>query len=204
MMLAFRARPHVFPAAFQGASPVAAASWFKYTRLAFLAQPKADRQLYRLLKRQQVARIVEIGIRTIERTASLIEVAQRFAPEGNVAYTGLDWFDARPAEQSPLTLKQTHTALKGTSAKVRLVPGAPAQSLVAVANAHQNTQLLLIASSVTDEELESAWYYVPRMLRAESLIMREWVNREGEPAYRQISVSDLADRAESAARRRAA
>ena len=183
---------------------MAAASWFKYSRLAFISKPKADRQLYRLAKRHQIARIVEVGIRSIAQTTSLIEVAQRFAAEGKVAYTGLDWFDARPKEQTALTLKQTHAALQGSGAQVRLVPGPPASSLSAIANAHQNTQLLLIAETVTDHDLETAWFYVPRMLRASSLILRQRMDPNGQPTYIQISVSDLADRVERAARRRAA
>jgi hypothetical protein len=183
---------------------VAAASWFAYTYRAYLSHPKSDRQLYRLVKRHRAARIVEVGIRGIERTVSLVEVAQRFAPDKKVAYTGLDWFDARPADRSPLTLKQAHAVLAATGAQVRLAPGEPARSLANVANAHANTQLLLIAHTVTDEELENAWFYVPRMLRAESLVLRERLTVDGGAEYRTISVTELADRVERAARRRAA
>jgi hypothetical protein len=183
---------------------VAAASWFKYFRLAYLSQPKSDRQLYRLAKQHQFARIVEVGIRSLEQSSLLIEVAQRFAPEKKVVYTGLDWFDARSGEQTPLTLKQAHATLHATGAQVRLVPGAPANSIAGIANAHANTQLVLIASSVTDEELEAAWFYVPRMLRPDSLILRQRLSSDGEPSYAVVSVADLADRVERAARRRAA
>ena len=183
---------------------MAAASLFKYFHAAFLSQPKADRQLYRLVKKNAIARIVEVGIRSVGQTTSLIQVAQRFAPDGKVAYTGLDWFDARPQEQLPLTLKKAHAALQTTGAQVRLVPGPPANSLASIANAHQNTQLLLIAETVSDQDLESAWFYVPRMLRATSLVFRERMSPNGQPTYIQISVSDLADRVERAARRRAA
>jgi hypothetical protein len=183
---------------------VAAASWLKYFRLAFLSQPKPERRVYRLVKRHQVTRIVEVGLRSIGQTKALIEVAQRFAPEGKVAYTGVDWFDARPQELSPLTLKQTHTALQATGAQIRLVPGAPGPSIRAIANAHQNTQLILIADSVSDHELESAWFYVPRMLRADSVILRQRMNSVNQPTFVELSVSDLAARVECSAHRRAA
>lgn len=183
---------------------MAAASWFKHFRLAYLSHPKSDRQLYRLAKRHKFARIVEVGLRSVEQSSLLIEVAQRFAPEKMVAYTGLDWFDARPAEQPPLTLKQTHAALHATGAQVRLVPGSPANSVAGIANAHANTQLLLIAGSVSDEELEAAWFFVPRMLRPDSIILRQRQGADGQPTYVELSVSNLADRVERAARRRAA
>src|SRR5438874_1074479 len=41
---------------------VAAANWFRYFQRAHLARPKSNRQLYRLVKRAQVCRIVEIGM----------------------------------------------------------------------------------------------------------------------------------------------
>ncbi len=103
---------------------MAAVGWLKFASLAYFSRPQADREVYRSLKRQAIARIVEVGIRDVARTCAMIEVAQRYAAEGKVAYTGLDWFDARPAGQAPLTLKLAHATLKATAAQVRLVPGA--------------------------------------------------------------------------------
>ncbi|MEX2317594.1 MAG: hypothetical protein WD669_10615 [Pirellulales bacterium] len=183
---------------------MAAASWLSYSYLAHFSRPKADRPLYRLVKRHQIGRIVEVGIRDIERTTSLIGVAQRFARDKKVAFTGLDWFDARPSHDSPLSLKRAHAALHATGAQIRLVPGAPARSLTAVANAHPNTELLLIAHSIAEDDLAAAWFYVPRMLRADSLVFREQLDAEGQPAWTRLSIAELATRAERAAIRRVA
>jgi hypothetical protein len=172
--------------------------------LAYFSRPKADREIYRLLKRQQITRIVEVGIRDLERTCTIIEVAQRFAADKQVAYTAMDWFDARPSDASPLTLKQAHTALKETGAQVRLVPGAPAKSISTVANAHLNTELLLVAESITDDDMSFAWFYVPRMLRANSLVFREKRDADGQMQLKRLSIAELATRAEQAALRRAA
>ena len=60
----------------------------------FLA-PRGNRQLYRLVKRHTICRIVEIGISNLARAESLIQVAQRFAGDKKVWYTGLDMFEAR-------------------------------------------------------------------------------------------------------------
>ena len=76
---------------------VAAANWFRYAYRAYFSQPRNVRQLYKLIKRNNVARIVEIGTSDVQRTVSLIEVAQRYAEGQKVFHTAVDGFDARPA-----------------------------------------------------------------------------------------------------------
>jgi hypothetical protein len=175
--------------------PVAAANWFRYTYLAHLSKPKSVRQLYRLVKRQQFCRIVEIGITDLKRSVSLVEVAQRFANGRTVLFTGIDWFEARGPEMSRLSLKEAYRALHGTGAKVRLAPGAPGSSIAAAANAHQNTDLILISSHVADSDLDSAWFYVPRMLHERSEVIRETISVTGDATYIRLSASEIAERA---------
>lgn len=174
---------------------MAAASWFRYTYLAHFSRPKSVRQLYRLIKRQQFCRIVEIGISDLARSVAMVEVAQRHAPGKTVLFTGIDWFEARATEMPPLSLKEAYRALHATGAKVRLAPGAPGVSLAAAANAHQNTDLILISAHVPDHELETAWFYVPRMLHARSEVMRENLAANGEPTFARIPASEIAERA---------
>ncbi len=132
---------------------MAAANWFRYTRLAHLSRPKSNRQLYRLVKRDRICRVVEIGISDLSRAVSMIEVAQRFAGDKKVWYTGIDWFEARQPSFVPLSLKEAYRVLRATEANVRMVPGAPASSLAAAANAHQNTDLILIGPDVSEIDL---------------------------------------------------
>ena len=47
----------------------------------------------------------------LERAESLIQVAQRFAGDKKVWYTGIDMFDARPTGRTPLALKETYRRL---------------------------------------------------------------------------------------------
>ena len=183
---------------------MAAARWFRYAYLARLSRPKAARQLFHLIKRQHVVRIVEIGISDTSRTQALIEVAQRYAGDQKVFHTGLDWFDARPAHVASLTLKEAYRVLHATGASVRLVPGCPGKSLGAVANAHQNTDLVLISSLVADEELKAAWFYIPRMLHEDSILFRERQGPEGEPAFERLMRSQVAEWAGQTGIRRAA
>lgn len=174
---------------------MAAANWFRYAYLAHIARPKSVRQLYRLVKRQQFCRIVEIGISDLARSVALVEVAQRYAAGKAVLFTGVDLFEARAAEMTPLSLKEAYRALHATGAKVRLAPGAPGSSLAAAANAHQNTDLILISANVPDSALESAWFYVPRMLHARSEVLRETRGQDGEPTFARIAASEIAERA---------
>jgi hypothetical protein len=174
---------------------VAAASWFRYAYFAHFSRPKSVRQLYRLVKRQQFCRIVEIGISDLKRSVSLVEIAQRYAAGRTVLFTGIDWFDARGPEMSPLSLKEAYRPLHATGAKVRLAPGSPGKSLAAAANAHQNTDLILISSHVPNSELADAWFYMPRMLHGRSEVIRESLVPGADPTFDRISASEIAERA---------
>jgi hypothetical protein len=184
--------------------PVAAANWFRYLYLAHASRPKSVRQLYRLAKRQKVCRIVEVGVSDVRRSVSLIEVAQRYAADKKVSFTGIDWFEVRAQELPALSLKEAYRVLRATEANVRLVPGTPGRSLAAAANAHQNTDLILISAIVPDDELKAAWFYVPRMLHAGSVVLRERREASGEPSFDRISSQQIATWAAGAAGRRAA
>ena len=183
---------------------MASVSWLKYAYLAHFSKPRSERQLYRLAKVHGFCRIVEVGVRSLERTISLIQVAQRFAENGKVAYTGIDWFDARPAEMSKLTLKDVHRGLQGTGAQVRLVPGEPGRSISTIANAHAHTGLILISSDVTDSALSSSWFYVPRMLDPLSIVVRERRDASGESTFEMVPIQQIVELAVRPAGRRAA
>jgi hypothetical protein len=172
---------------------VAAASWFRYVKLAYVSRPKGNRQLYRLVKRDRVCRIVEIGMSDLSRAVSLIEVAQRFAGDKKVFYTGIDGFDARHPSMSPLPLKETYRVLRATGANVRLVPGAVSASLTAAANAHQNTDLILIGPDVSESDLNGAWFYVPRMLNETSTVLSEHRTSDDQPAFVALTRSQIAE-----------
>ena len=185
-------------------TPVAAANWLRYTYLARFARPKGNRQLFRLVKRQQVCRVVEIGISDLARAVSLIQVAQRFAGDKKVWYTGIDLFDARPTGSEALGLKETYRILRATEANVRLVPGMPNMSLASAANAHQNTDLILLGPSVTASDLNGAWFYVPRMLHANSVILSEQHDSAGQVSFQAITRTQIAEWASHQSLRRAA
>ena len=183
---------------------MAAASWLKYVYLAHFSQPRTERQLYRLMKVHKISRIVEIGIQSIERTTAMIAVAQRYSGTEQVAYSGLDWFDARDEDLPKLTLKQAHRELQSTGATVRLVPGEPARSVTAIANAHQHTGLLLLSATVPESLLASAWFYFPRMIDSASVVLRERIDSAGRSTFELLNHSLLAKQASTLGERKAA
>jgi hypothetical protein len=183
---------------------VAAASWFRYTYLSRLSNPKSDRELFRSIKKQQACRIIEIGMGSLSRAVSMIEVAQRFAGEKKVWYTGVDLFEARPSNRPVIALKEAYRLLRGTEAGIRLVPGAPARSLASAANAHPNTDLILIGPEVAESDLNGAWFYVPRMLHESSIVLTERHEPDGRVTFSKITRTQIADWAARESIRRAA
>jgi len=171
---------------------MAAASLLQYVHLAYFPQSKPERPLFQAIKRGQVDRIVELGIGSLKRSISLIQVAQRYAGEQSVAYTGIDRFDARPSTHPALLLKEAYRELRATAAQVRLVPGELAPSLVANANAHQGTGLLVISADMTDADLEAVGFYLPRMLHQSSAVFREQTDGAGQISFQRLSHAQLA------------
>lgn len=134
--------------------------------LCWFSNPKADRELYRAIRRNRVRQIVELGIDSIERTQRMIRLASRLSPEGagSIKYASVDLFDARGAAQQALRLKDAHRMLVSTGASVRLIPGDVLSGLARGANQLNDTDLLIVSSTWAPELLERAWHYVPRML----------------------------------------
>jgi hypothetical protein len=183
---------------------VAAANWFRYVYHAHLAGSKSVRQLYRLVKQQRVCRMIDVGISDVAAAAIRIEIAQRYAGQQTVAYTGVDWFEARQSPIDALSLKDAYRALRPTGANVRLVPGEPGRSLASVANAHQNTDLIVIGHLVSESDLAPAWFYVPRMLHERTVILRESLDAAACPVFTALTRSEVLARASGDGRRRVA
>jgi hypothetical protein len=153
---------------------VSAASLLKYAYLASFSQPKAERRLFRAIRRQKIRKIVELGVGSGRRAIRLIEVAQRYAGAEPVHYTGIDLFEAR-STGTPLPLKTAFQLLKPTAARVQLIPGDPRTALARAANSLVGTELVIISADQPADSLARAWFYLPRMLAATALVCREEV-----------------------------
>jgi hypothetical protein len=190
----------------QGATPLPTASHLQYLWLAYLSRPAADRVLYRTIRRHRVRKILEIGIATPTRTLRMVNLAQRGARVEAVRYVAVDLFEARGDQQAlGLSLKEAHRLLKSTAAQVQLIPGDPASALGRAANALQNLDLVVISADHDAESLGDAWFYLPRMLKADSVVYVESRVASGEPtAFTRLSREEILKRANLNRRRRAA
>jgi hypothetical protein len=181
---------------------VPAAGFLKSVYLRYLAAPKSDRVLYRAVQSRRIARIVEIGIGRGIRARRLIEMALRTSDE--VRYTGIDLFEARPAGQRGLTLKEAYTQLRALGAKVQLAPGDPFAALSRVANSLAGTELLVISGDQDAASLARAWFYVPRMLTEKSQVFVEELLPNSSVGLKVLTPVDVAARAGAGETRRKA
>jgi hypothetical protein len=179
-------------------------SRMNYYFLAYLSRPKADRKLYRMIRRSATLRIVEIGIASPSRTQRMLHVAADLQGADAVRYTGIDTYDDRSEGAPPLALKDVYRRLRTTGAHIRLVPADPLTALARTANLLQETDLLLLAAHIDDAALHGAWFYVPRMLHTGSLVVREETTLMGRSTFQTLTRAEIERRATTVRRRRAA
>lgn len=178
----------------------------RFLYLSHVSKPIADRSIYRAIRRRRIRRIVDIGVGTGQRAARMIEVAGLNAALPDIFYTGIDLFESRPHEDGRgLTLRAAHRLLKPTGARIRLVPGDPLTALSRVANTLTGSELVVISADQDPDSLARAWFYLPRMLVGDSLVlMEEPGGAEGELAIRSIARDEIDRLARTPTLRRAA
>lgn len=157
--------------------------------LSYFSQPAGDRILYRSLRKQPVRKILELGIGTAQRTLRMLAMAVEDQPASTVSYAGVDLFEARSSQDGPgLPLKAAYQQLKASGARVRLVPGDPYSALARTANEIGAVDLIVISGDQDPHSLGRAWFYVPRMLHAETRVFLEQRESQGAPS-RLIALS---------------
>ncbi|MCA9270683.1 MAG: hypothetical protein KDA41_19510, partial [Planctomycetales bacterium] len=149
---------------------MAPAGFLKSVYLRYFAKPVADRTLFRLIARHRLTHIVELGVGDGLRAQRMIALALRNS-RGLVRYTGVDQFEARPAAQPGLTLKQAYQRLRPSGAKVQLAPGDPFSALGRIANSHAGTELFIVSADQDADALAKAWFFVPRMLASGAFVL---------------------------------
>lgn len=161
-------------------------SFFKFAYLTLLSKPSHERVLYRQIRRSTPLSIVEVGMGLGVRASRMIAVAARYQPDDQIRYTGIDLFEARTEIGTGLPLKEAHKRLKATGANVRVIPGDPLSALARSANGLQSTDLLVIAADQDEHSLANAWFYIPRMLHDNSLVLIEDV-KGAKPVFRSLT-----------------
>jgi hypothetical protein len=168
--------------------------------LLYFSQPAADRALYKALKGRKLRTIVQLGIGNGERTSRIIEVAGWEAGNLPLDYTGIDLFEQRPKTQPGLSLKAAFSKLKFDGVKVRLTPGDPFSALARVANQLKSIDLLLISSDQDADSMARAWFYVPRMIAPETLVLIEEPSAKAGHTFRTIKPLEVERLAAAAGR----
>lgn len=179
----------------------------RFGYLAYLSKPQADRTFYRLLRKQPVRSIVEMGIGSGVRTRRMFEVLQQYHSGEKIRYTGIDPFELRPEGSPRLSLKQAFTTLSMPNVKLQLLPGDPFMALSRAANGLKDTDLVIISADQTGEALDRAWFYLPRMLHEGSQVFLEQPGAKPEDtefrAVTRLEVERLASTKHQATRRAA-
>ncbi len=177
---------------------MAVSGFFKYARLALFSKESSDRQLYRLVKKQQTRRVVELGISSLERTVEIVNLAASTSPQAKIQYSGFDSFEERAKSLDPLSLIETHRTLAKTEAAYRLTPGPVAEGLPSMANSLPDTDLLIVSELISDAQLEPIWFYLPRMCHPGTLVLRKIAPSPGAQEttdWQAISLTEVDRRA---------
>ncbi len=173
----------------------------KSFRLRHFSKEKHERPLLKLVHKHRCTRIVELGVSDLERTLRMLQIAQTAQADAHIRYTGIDSFDARSDELPQLTLKDAHQRLTAHRGKTRLAPGTVEHILPRLANELADTDLLLVSHYAELAPESDVWYYVPRMLHADSLVLMEQ-HEENGTLFSEIGRDVVEARAEEAAHRR--
>jgi hypothetical protein len=185
---------------------LSAASQLKYLHLAYFSKPVADRAVYRTIRNTCAGHLVGIGLGSGRLAGTMIQLASEFTRRDQVRFTGIDLFELRPATAARLSLKQAHSLLTPLKARVRLVPGDPFSALARAANTLLDTDLVVIRADQDAASLERAWFYLPRMLHEESVVLLENPGSDGQSGtYQSLDLDAVRKLASAhAAHRRAA
>ncbi|MFM9069278.1 MAG: hypothetical protein ACKOUR_18390 [Planctomycetota bacterium] len=186
---------------------MSALQFLKNLHLAYLSKPVADRVIYQAAVKHRPKSIVELGVQSGQRTQKLLQRLLQETPAAELRYTGIDLFEARPAESPGLALKQAYALFKPLGIKTQLIPGDPSSALARSANNLRETDLLIISADQPAEALERAWIYVPRMLKPTSLVYWETTTAPGVTTFRLVTADEitaLADPRKASAGRRVA
>ena len=118
-------------------------------------------------------------------------------------YVAIDLFEARTADKQGLSLKEAHRVFKPSGAQVQLIPGDAGGRAAAGRQLASEYGPGLISAEHDDASLDAAWFYLPRMLHAGSLVLRETAAADGQRQFVEIPAAEIATRANSGRRRAA-
>jgi SAM-dependent methyltransferase len=171
---------------------VAGLSRLRLFYLLHLSKPASDRLVYREIRRLKTRKIVELGLGTGQRAVHIIEVLKEFHEARDIHYTGVDLFEARTAADGPGTsLREAYRLLKATGARIQLVPGNVHEALSRTANGISQVDFLVISGCIPPEQLARAWFFLPRMIHAQTQVFQETLSASGSTAMRLLEAQEV-------------
>jgi hypothetical protein len=170
---------------------LSAANGVKALWLAYLSKPADERILYRLIRKRKLRKIVEIGIGSGQRALRMISLAQRYYRAAEVRYTGIDWFEAQPGDsRDGLSLKAAYRTLRASRARIHLVPRDAHEAFARLANALSGNELVVIDSQQSLESLGRIWFFIPRMLAHQAIVLAAQTTGERR-TWRPLSLAEI-------------
>ncbi len=142
----------------------------------WLARPKSDRALYRLVRKHKPRKLMVLGLGDTVRPLRLIALAKRYRQADSIEFAGIDRFDSRPAEEPRLSLKKTHQLLCPTAARISLLPGDPHETLPRAANTLHGIELVVISAGQNMDSFSRSWFFLHRLLAVHAIVLREEVS----------------------------
>jgi hypothetical protein len=148
--------------------------------LRYFSKPTPDRPIYQAIRRHRAQKIVELGVGDGRRAMRMIDVARCASPPSDVHYVGMDLFEGRTESSGPgMSLKAAYQLLRGTGVRVQLVPGNPSDGLVRLANSLGKVDLLILPAELDSPEFARLWFFVPRMLHDDSVVLIDGPSDDG-------------------------
>lgn len=185
---------------------MSAASLFKQLYFTHFVKPIADRTVFRKIMTSHAGHLVALGLGDGQLARNMIQLANHYTDRSHVRFTGIDLFELRTGNGSGLPLKRAYQMLHSLPAHTQLIPGDPFQALARSANSLLDSDLIVIQNDQLGPAMDRAWFYVPRMLHANSLVLvkrsGEGGETEGYEVLDYLAVQQLFDAA--AGRRKAA
>ena len=175
--------------------------WLATLWMTRFSRPAGERAIWRHVLRSPPSRILEVGMGTLGRTERLLHLARGLSGTQPVQLVGIDRFESRTASDPPgVTLKEAHKRLTAL-AKVQLVPGNADAALARVGNHIGVFDLVLVSADEEARHLDKAWFFIQRVVRAESTILVEPAPRA---TWRPLEPARLQELAARPLQRRAA
>jgi len=173
--------------------------------LTHLSLPSSNRPVYQTVRKRKSRAILEIGVGNAQRALGMIAVASCAWPPSSIRYTGIDLFEAGTGSGRPhLSLKEAHRLLRATGAVVRLVPGSPLDALRQTANNIGPADLIVVSQWLASALNPEVWFYFPRMMHADSLVLIQKSEASGRIKTGRLSADQVRQLAGRASWQRAA